>query len=579
MAVVRFALVCLFSIALAAAASATDRVSSLGQFCNGNDNLDDTACIQAWLAAAQVTGDRDLYVPPGRYIYSGHVALHSDLHIRCAGPGASIFQNGAKADGTPAPGDLFRATSPVHNVVVENCAFDVNRGTNEYLAVISINSDSPSTNIHVRGNRVYDSAKPAPFSTPQRYYISLLGCHDCWVEDNIISEGGRIKVGRPGRRLFIRGNVVREANDNAITVVDIPGGSNDSRHILIDGNVVIDPKGVGIFFGADGPKAADLTMLAVNISVSRNIVRGDWQIACIRGIPPSRSRRMHVTENICVKLGSRPAAGIDILRPDGSHPRAQDVLIGSNTVTGEKGVLDAGGIFIRGLYKGLRIVGNSVRDIGARAVRISNGADVEDALVADNVLGGGGLVIIGNFSGQVAGNLILDAAALGMQLQTGSGQKIAASIRQNVVRQSADSCLNFNGPGTYEVDLVDNTFASCGGASPVTLFGGAALAPKFLRLHNKGDTTPHAAPTRHLTVVTKWATGPIPPGGTRTTNIAVSGAMPGNIAGAAFRGIAGEFQLSAHVVAANTVQVVLTNHTTATASPAGLLRVHVWGFD
>lgn len=579
MAAARFALLSLFLAFLPPPAAATDRVLSLGDFCNGADTADDTTCIQAWLSTAQAKGARDLYVPPGVFLYSKRVALPSNMHIRCAGPGASIFRNGRSADGTPRPGDLFSATSPVHNVIVENCGFDVRGGSNDFLAVISINAEKPSTNIHVRGNRFYDSAAPKPYSTPQRQYVVLLGCNDCWVENNILTHGGRIKVGRPGQRLFIRGNVVQQTNDNAITVVDVPGGLEESQHVLIDGNVVLEPKGVGIFFGADGQKAADADMRAFNVTVSRNVVRGDWEIACIRGVAPSQSRRLHVVENQCVKLGTKGAAGIDLLRPDGTHPRAEDVLVGFNTVAGEKGVLDAGGIFVRGGFKGLRIVGNSVRDIGARAIRFS-GADVQDALVAGNILAGGGIVILGNFSGAVSDNLLLQPAGLGLQIQMAAGERITASIRQNVIRASADSCINFNGPGAYEVDLVDNTLASCGGSGRVTFFGGADLAPGSARRHNQGDAAPHAAPTRHLTVVASWPAGTLAAGASQGINVSVPGAEKGHIAGASLEGIpADNFQLSAHVVATNTVRVVVTNHTAASASLGGALRVHVWRFD
>jgi hypothetical protein len=578
MTAVRFALLALVWLVFSPPAAATDRVSSLGAFCNGADALDDTACIQAWLAASQTSGDRDLYVPPGTYLYSSPVPLHSDLHIRCAGPGASIFQNGRNADGTPRPGNLFSATAAVHNVIVENCGFDVRGGTANFLSVIAVNSPTPSSNIHVRGNRVFDSAEPAAYTTPQRQYILLVPCNDCWIENNMLWHGGRIKVGRPGMRLHIRNNFLHETNDNAITVVDLDAAPDDSRHLLIEGNIIAAPLRVGIFFGADGQSQGSPSMRAFNVIVSRNIVRGDWEHACIRGVLPSQARRIHVTENICVKHGPKPSAGIDILRPDGTHPPAEDVLVGSNTIAGEgNGELDSGGIFVRGSHKGFRVVGNSVRNIGARALRFSG--NVQDALVADNTFGGGGVVVLGSFSGQVANNLILEPSGLGMQIQMAGGEKITASIRQNVIRQAGNSCINFNGPGTYEVDLVDNTFASCGGASPVTVFGGAALAPGFLRLHNKGDTAPHATPRRHRSVVVTPDPAFLPNGATVGRNVTVSGARPGDIAGAGFQGMTGNFQLSANVVADDTVRVVITNRTGSIAVLNGRLRVHVWSFD
>ena len=176
-------------------ALATPGVLSLSDFCDGSDDADDTACIRAWIAQAEGTGSwpirhKDLYVPPGTYLYSGTVPLHSKLHIRCAGPGSAVFRNNG------GPGNFFLADQqPVDNVIIENCGFDVNGGTAEFLFVIGVNASLPSSNIHIRGNRFFDSAILGQNSKQQRQYILLLPCNNCWVESNHLSEGGR--SGRP----------------------------------------------------------------------------------------------------------------------------------------------------------------------------------------------------------------------------------------------------------------------------------------------------------------------------------------------------------------------------------------------
>jgi hypothetical protein len=77
------------------------------------------------------------------------------MHLQCAGPGASKFKNIGRV------GNLFFSDSALEDVVIENCGFDVNGGTANFLSVIAVNSGAAGTvsrNIHIHGNRFWDTA-------------------------------------------------------------------------------------------------------------------------------------------------------------------------------------------------------------------------------------------------------------------------------------------------------------------------------------------------------------------------------------------------------------------------------------
>ena len=155
-----------------------------------------------------------MYASNGTFLYNGAATLFSGAHIRCAGPGATLFKN------TGGSGTLFQTTVNIQDVVIENRGFDVNGNPASFLTVIGMNGGT-AQNIHIRGNRIYDSTILGQTSAQQRQYVLITNCSNCWVENNWLSEGGRIKLGRPGTQLFIRNNVVNKVNDNAITISDL----------------------------------------------------------------------------------------------------------------------------------------------------------------------------------------------------------------------------------------------------------------------------------------------------------------------------------------------------------------------
>lgn len=456
---------------------------SLADFCNGTDTKDDTACLQRWLDMAMAQG-QELYAPAGVYLYSDAVTLHSGSRIRCAGAGATIFKSVAQSH-------FLKAEGHIRDIMIEDCGFDVNGNLNPFLSVIRVAGRPVAQNIQVRGNRIFDSAIPGRMSPEQRQYILLIDCESCWIEHNWLSEGGRIKVGRPGRRLIIENNILEHVNDNAITVVD--AGTTTSSEIRIQDNMIFDPLTTGIFFGADGRIHSDPALTTLNVIVSQNMILGDWGGACIRGTLPVNAQRVHITNNICTKTGSRDefTAGIQIGRVAAENeqiPAAKDILIGFNTVTASAPGqhLSKGGIFIAGRHQYLRVIGNEIRDVGPQGLWLSE--DIHEAVVADNVIAGGGMSLTGSFDGLIHHNLIVDALDAGIHLRADAGQTMTAAITDNRISHPRGNCIVFQGGGAlFDVDLVGNVFADCGSAPSVLFLDGAALAPEALRLQNKGD--------------------------------------------------------------------------------------------
>lgn len=379
---------------------------SLAAYCNGTDTVDDTMCIQAWMAAGASAPGSQLYAPAGTYYYQSHATLYSGMHLRCADPATVIFR---RAGGT---GLFLTAADAVHDVTIARCGFDVRGATAEFLTVLAINppSGGTSTNIHVRRNRVYDSAIMGTMPAQQRQYVLLLNCNNCRVDGNHLSEGGRIKLGRPGRELYIRDNIVERANDNAITVVDI--GAGESVAIRILNNRVLSPKSVGIFFGADGESQMDPALTTRDVRISGNSIRGDWETACILGTLPARANKIEVVRNSCLKTGTTGAfrAGIVIKRTNGAVERTQDIKIERNRISASDGLadlgvppLDMGGLLVMGNHSGFSVHGNIIRYVGPRAMYFNN-VDIINGSITNNTMVGGSLHMTGSFIGPTAPN-------------------------------------------------------------------------------------------------------------------------------------------------------------------------------
>jgi hypothetical protein len=563
-------LACLSMSLVAPPTAATSQVVSLSDYCTPNDGGDDADCMQLWMNQALNSSGKDLYVPPGVWHFSKAVTPLSNVRIRCAGPKTSIFR---RMDGTEP--DFLVTTANLENLLVENCGFDFNGGTTRaFAAMIGVNPSSNASplarNIQIRGNRIYDS-KWTGTPGKVRDAILLINCEDCWIEGNYLSDGARMKIGRPGNRLLISRNVVHNGNDSAIAVVDRTAGT--STDLTITDNTILNPVLNGIFFGGDGESANLAATSVSSVLVAGNHVRGDWATACILGTLPAKARGIQVVNNTCTKTGANSGSGIVIKRVVPAPVAAEQVLISGNSIGTEGGRYFHGGIFVSDRHKGLRIVRNDVRNVTSEAIHLRH-IEIEDGVVADNMVTGSTLTIDGTFRGSVTGNLVAGAQASGMRFATTAGQQITASVTGNTVWSAKTACIVFEAAGNYQVDLVGNTLRGCG---TVAVAGQPSAAS--MRLHNRGDVAPHATPIRHLSGRDKWVTASIPPGGKEGVNVKVPGAAVGDIANASFDALTAEdWQISSYVVGPNVVRVVVTNRTGASHTLSGMVRVQVWKF-
>ena len=371
----------------------------LSAFCNGNDALDDTACIAQWLNAGTLAGTVHVGTS-GTFYYAQSSTLNSNLHIRCADDYQTRFRRFAGG-----AGPFLKAASSVRNVRIEKCLFDVDGSTETYLSVIEINpgTTTHSRNIQVVGNRFRDGAIAGHMSAAQRQYVLLLKCDTCRVIGNVLTEGGRIKVGAPGTVLEIRNNVLADVNDNAITVVDAnQGGLSDS--ITIAGNHIWNPKGNGIFFGADGEAQTDPALTTSRVVIDGNQIAGDWASTCILGTLPAHASQIRITNNTCTKTGpSAPyATGITLRRTNSAPAPSQDIVVDNNTVQSIFGwapgafpALAEAGIFVSGAHNQLTITNNRILNVGGPAIYFlaDVSTNVTNATVKGNFMQGSNLAI------------------------------------------------------------------------------------------------------------------------------------------------------------------------------------------
>ena len=192
-----------------------------------------------------------------------------------------------------------------------------------------------------RGNRIFDSTGVECAGRDcQRQYLVALNVQDVLIENNHFSHGGRIKVGRPGKRIVIRNNQLDFVNDNGITVVGdkdvgLEDFDNITEDILIYRNTINSPTVTGIFYGADGTDDKPGLTLR-RITIFGNTITGRMGGACIRGTLPEYASQIFVGDNRCNSIGrqdgNKSLSGIHLT---GYTTPATDVSVYYNYIEGE----------------------------------------------------------------------------------------------------------------------------------------------------------------------------------------------------------------------------------------------------
>ena len=213
-------------------------------------NKDASDFIRRRLDNAHQKGQKVVTIPAGVYTISKPLPIYNNMTIRGAGANKTILKN----SDSNGPKIMFSTevagTETPKNITIENIGFDSNGfNRDSFLAVIVITGKSfnaQASNIRIRNNRFFDSVfdrqnpstqlncdrglKTCEQKVKQRQYIVALNVDGLWVTDNKLSGGGRIKIGRPGRNIYIRRNTLNFVNDNAITFVNNGGTAKPQRH-------------------------------------------------------------------------------------------------------------------------------------------------------------------------------------------------------------------------------------------------------------------------------------------------------------------------------------------------------------
>ena len=320
--------------------------------------------LARWINDAKKLG-KHLYVSPGTYHFSDGTAIFEGFHLQCADPTRAIFKaiNNANDLFVLAPNWVSESNAPWQDISIENCGFDFNGSTAHFASFISfVGGTLPIQYVTVRGNKFFDNTMDHRLYTssdPKRQYIAILKAEDVLIEDNALSEGGRIKVGRPGRRLIIRANTLKGISENGITVVD--NGSGLSSDILIEHNTITNPINSGIFFGTDGQKAGTATTQLYDVTIRANAITGNFRTNCITGVLPNHVARIYIGENTCHKTGPTPTgvyvAGIGLNRNNTSTLRAEDITVQDNTILSDvyNAYNNLAGIFVTDHFENLAL--------------------------------------------------------------------------------------------------------------------------------------------------------------------------------------------------------------------------------
>jgi hypothetical protein len=420
----------------------------LASYCNGNDTNDDSGCMESWLVAAKAQR-KDLYVSPGTYYYSRSWVLWNGVRLKCANPDTTVFKSNSRNVGiifgvSPqwGPGNAQNL-----DISFEDCGYDLNgavEGKHTAILYVLGNSYGPAQYVTIRGNKMYDSAMTGTMNSGrdnQRSYINgNNGSADWLIENNHLSEGGRIGIGGSDKhRLVIRNNTLDNINDNAITISN-SGNPGEIADILIEGNTITNPIGSGIFVGQDGQGAYAEGMIFRDITIRNNVIKSDarctgadYIFGCLTTMCIDISgawdlSRIYVAGNNCHK--AQP------VKP-GEFPSGFGVLTSGRDITFENNILTAP----TAAYSGAAV---SFMDSVSNLCLIAN--DVSAPPVPVGFYGG-------SFTGKMTGNNwhggVIDDRVGALQTLDRSGSTSGCYQGLGVVTAPSGGTLGYNSVGSY----------------------------------------------------------------------------------------------------------------------------------
>ncbi|MEZ4847687.1 MAG: right-handed parallel beta-helix repeat-containing protein [Bacteroidia bacterium] len=288
---------------------------------------------------------------------------------------------------------------------------------------------------------------------------------EVWIENNLIEGGGRIKAGGIGEKIIIKDNIVKNPNDNGITIA-IPhtGPHVISTQYIIKNNFVEKALGSAIYIGDDGKKETDPNRTGDNIFksiiIEGNTLIGPGTKLMIYISLASETKRIHIVNNIIESrdlTGQEFTNGILVKINESDIGReGSDFLIANNTISGK---FDHGSIWINQLNNA-RIVNNQLTSSGARGLRLHK---VTDAVISGNIIDncGLGIFVSRNATGLLfEHNIIKNNSHEGIWLNTeSSDDRIQAQFVNNQISNTATKLpLMEKGPGVFDTRYFMNSF-------------------------------------------------------------------------------------------------------------------------
>lgn len=365
---------------------------------------------------------------------------------------------------------LFVSTN-ANNLWYEGLTIDAGGNRTPNGAVSSINVNFSSTNrssdIRIQNCNFIDTFNGTVLN---RQGVLVRNADRVWILNNYFAGGMRIKAGFGGNQVEIAGNILVDANDNAISFLDNSTTTTANYHI--HHNFVIAPVGCGIVFGDDGGGSAGQTFY--NITIDHNIFYGPLQdsqsFIQYRGSNVSRAFKIDNntfyntgsgSNTFAINIGNQTGIGTDLDASEfndnvafGAYDKAAFKFSNIKNSSIKNPVVTASGQIVRGLQileatdvliEGPRIDGCYT---GIEFLDNSSGIIVRDGFVTDSTTDG---VYMGNNSGgtinvKFDGITVRGSGGYGFNEATTG---IIASYKDYDVSTNTSGNFQFNGTGSF----------------------------------------------------------------------------------------------------------------------------------
>jgi parallel beta-helix repeat protein len=485
----------------------------------GDGVANDAPAIRNALAAVGPAGGTVVF-PPGTYLIATLDTLNCPPMTAglCPKPGTTLVGAGATSilKRGPAAGGMFHQVGG-GNYTVESLAIDANgAGAGGSLNFFSAISFVGATRVRVAHTRIFDSSGLP--SVPGRHGILVHNSDHAVVAHNILEGGLRIKVGAPGSEVIVDGNIVDDANDNAISLA--LGGAGESADYVIRGNIVRRARGASIYIGSDDGASPQTVR---NIVVDGNAISGPVlqgaAMIIVRTANPETGRIAITSNALDNSMAAKLPWTIGIVVTTQTTPhtqRAHDVAVVGNVI---RGPFDYAGVWLRATDRST-ITGNTV-DCGDTtacngAISVDNASDI--AISSNSISNtSGGLLVYDSRRIAMTGNIVSNVGTA-VYLVANAGITTSATVTSNVVANAATGVYEhpFSG-GAYDTMYALNDLRGAATPTNPAQLGTSKLA-------NRGID--HTSST--------WDPPAVAPGTCATTTLAIAHATAGDAVAVTF---------------------------------------------